>query len=213
MGRHAGWIALHSGLAGGATCILIPEQKFSVDKVCEWVESRFKSHYAPIIVIAEGAIPQDGDMVVKDQTLDSFGHVKLSGIGDWLAKQIEERTGKEARTSVLGHIQRGGTPTAFDRRRKLIVDLINEIPGFVCPTPQGAFYVYPSVKGVLGKTIRGKTPTTSAELATLILEEVEVAAVPGEAFGPSGYLRFSYATSDADIVEGIGRIKKLITEG
>jgi 6-phosphofructokinase 1 len=94
---------------------LIPEQKFSVDKVCEWVESRFKSHYAPIIVIAEGAIPQDGDMVTKDQTLDAFGHVKLSGIGDWLAGQIEAKTGKEARTSVLGHIQRGGTPTAFDR--------------------------------------------------------------------------------------------------
>jgi 6-phosphofructokinase 1 len=115
MGRHAGWIALHSGLAGGATCILIPEIPFSVDKVCEWVESRYKSHFAPIIVIAEGAIPQEGDMITKDQTLDAFGHVKLSGIGDWLAKQIEAKTGKEARTSVLGHIQRGGTPTAFDR--------------------------------------------------------------------------------------------------
>ena len=102
---------------------------------------------------------------------------------------------------------------AFNRRRKLIVGLLNEIPGFDCPTPTGAFYVYPSVKGVLGKSIRGKTPTTSAELATLLLEEVEVAAVPGEAFGPSGYLRFSYATSDEDIVEGIGRIKKLLTEG
>jgi len=102
---------------------------------------------------------------------------------------------------------------AFDRRRKLIVDLLNEVPGFVCPTPTGAFYVYPSVKGVFGKSIRGKVPTTSAELATILLEEVEVAAVPGEAFGPSGYLRFSYATSDADIVEGIGRIKKLLTEG
>jgi len=102
---------------------------------------------------------------------------------------------------------------AFDRRRKLIVGLLNEIPGFECPMPTGAFYVYPSVKGVLGKNIRGKTPTTSAELATLLLEEVEVAAVPGEAFGPSGYLRFSYATSDADIVEGIGRIKKLLAEG
>jgi aspartate/methionine/tyrosine aminotransferase len=102
---------------------------------------------------------------------------------------------------------------AFDRRRKLIVGLLNEIPGFKCPTPTGAFYVYPSVKGVLGTTIRGKTPKTSAELATLILEEAEVAAVPGEAFGPSGYLRFSYATSDEDIIEGIGRIKKLITEG
>ncbi len=102
---------------------------------------------------------------------------------------------------------------AFDRRRRLIVALLNEIPGFNCPTPSGAFYVYPSVKGVLGKTIHGKTPHTSAELATLLLEEVEVAAVPGEAFGPSGYLRFSYATSDADIVEGISRIKKLLTEG
>jgi aspartate aminotransferase len=101
---------------------------------------------------------------------------------------------------------------AFDRRRKLIVGLLNEIPGFVCPMPQGAFYVYPSVKGALGKTIRGKTPRTSAELATLILEEVEVAAVPGEAFGPSGYLRFSYALGDDDIVEGIGRIKKLMSE-
>ncbi len=102
---------------------------------------------------------------------------------------------------------------AFNRRRKLIVDLLNEVPGFACPTPQGAFYVYPSVKGALGKAIRGKTPTTSAELATILLDEVEVAAVPGEAFGPSGYLRFSYATSDADIVEGIGRIKALLTEG
>ena len=102
---------------------------------------------------------------------------------------------------------------AFDRRRKLIVGLLNEIPGFDCPTPTGAFYVYPSVKGVLGTTIRGKTPKTSAELATLILEEAEVAAVPGEAFGPSGYLRFSYATSDEDIIEGIGRIKKLISQG
>ena len=102
---------------------------------------------------------------------------------------------------------------AFNRRRKLIVGLLNDIPGFSCPTPTGAFYVYPSVKGVLGKTIRGKVAHTSAELATIILEEVEVAAVPGEAFGPSGYLRFSYALSDEDIVEGIARIKKLITEG
>ena len=80
---------------------------------------------------------------------------------------------------------------AFDRRRKLIVGLLNNIPGVHCPTPTGAFYVYPSVKGVLGREIRGKRPQTSAELATLILDEVEVAAVPGEAFGPSGYLRFS----------------------
>jgi len=101
---------------------------------------------------------------------------------------------------------------AFNRRRKLIVDLLNEVPGFDCPTPQGAFYVYPSVKGALGKTIRGKVANTSAELATIILDEVEVAAVPGEAFGPSGYLRFSYALGDEDIVEGIGRVKKLLSE-
>ena len=115
MGRHAGWIALHAGLAGGANVILIPEIRFSVEKVCEYVESRFRTNYAPIVVVAEGAIPQEGDLVTKDQTLDAFGHVKLSGIGEWLAKEIERRTGKEARTSVLGHIQRGGTPTAFDR--------------------------------------------------------------------------------------------------
>ncbi|MSV91494.1 MAG: aminotransferase class I/II-fold pyridoxal phosphate-dependent enzyme, partial [Actinobacteria bacterium] len=124
---------------------------------------------------------------------------------------VSQRAAIAALTGDLAAVHKMGE--AFNRRRKLIVGLLNEIPGFECPTPQGAFYVYPSVKGVLGKTIRGKTPTTSAELATLILEEVEVAAVPGEAFGPSGYLRFSYALSDEDIVEGIGRIKKLITEG
>jgi phosphofructokinase-like protein len=115
MGRHAGWIALHSGLAGGANAILIPEQRFDVDQVCAWVESRFKIRYAPIVVVAEGAMPKDGDMVLKDGSLDSFGHVRLSGVGEWLAKEIEKRTGKEARTTVLGHIQRGGTPSAFDR--------------------------------------------------------------------------------------------------
>jgi aspartate/methionine/tyrosine aminotransferase len=99
---------------------------------------------------------------------------------------------------------------AFDRRRKLIVKMLDEIDGFECPMPQGAFYVYPAVHKVLGREIRGQKPMTSSELATLILDEVEVAAVPGEAFGPSGYLRFSYALSDEDIVEGISRIQKLI---
>jgi len=115
MGRHAGWIALHSGMAGGANVILIPEVPFDLDQVIGWVESRFRSHYAPIICVAEGALPEDGDLITKDASLDAFGHVKLSGIGEWLAGQIEERTGKEARTTVLGHIQRGGSPTAFDR--------------------------------------------------------------------------------------------------
>lgn len=101
---------------------------------------------------------------------------------------------------------------AFDRRRRTMVRMLNEIDGVVCPTPQGAFYVYPSVKGVLGRTIRGRTPTTSAELATLILEEAEVAVVPGEAFGPSGYVRLSYALGDADLEEGVGRIQRLLAE-
>ena len=123
---------------------------------------------------------------------------------------VSQRAAIAALTGNLDAVHKMGE--AFDRRRKLIVGLLNEIPGFECPTPRGAFYVYPSVKGVLGKTIRGKVANTSAELATIILDEVEVAAVPGEAFGPSGYLRFSYATSDEDIVEGIGRIKKLLSE-
>jgi phosphofructokinase-like protein len=115
MGRHAGWIALHAGLAGGANVILIPEQPFSIERVCAFVESRFQSHYAPIIVAAEGATPDGGESIHLDRGLDAFGHVRLGGIGEWLASEIEKRTGKEARTTVLGHIQRGGTPTAFDR--------------------------------------------------------------------------------------------------
>ena len=123
---------------------------------------------------------------------------------------VSQRAAIAAVTGDLTAVHEMGV--AFDRRRKLIVDLLNKIPGVTCPTPTGAFYVYPSVKGVLGKEIRGKRPQTSAELATLILDEVEVAAVPGEAFGPSGYLRFSYALSDEDIVEGIGRVAKLLAE-
>ena len=101
---------------------------------------------------------------------------------------------------------------AFDRRRRLIVEMLSSIEGVHCPVPQGAFYAYPSVEGVLGRTIRGRTPQTSAELAELILDEVEVACVPGEAFGPSGYLRFSYALGDDDLTEGIGRIQALLAE-
>ena len=115
MGRHAGWIALHSGMAGGANAILIPEVPFDLNEVVDWVQSRFRSHYSQILVVSEGALPKDGGLITKDATLDAFGHVKLSGIGEWLGGQIESRTGKEARTTVLGHVQRGGTPTAFDR--------------------------------------------------------------------------------------------------
>lgn len=99
---------------------------------------------------------------------------------------------------------------AFDRRRLTITKMLNEIDGVNCPEPEGAFYVYPSVKGVLGKTFRGKTPKTSAELATLILDEVEVAVVPGEAFGTPGYIRLSYALGDDDLVEGVSRIQDLL---
>ncbi len=116
MGRHAGWIALHSGLAGGANIILIPERPFDIDKVCAQVESRFATHYAPIIVVSEGAMPSEGgSMTLVSGEKDSFGHVRLGGIGDRLASEIEQRTGKEARAVVLGHVQRGGSPTAFDR--------------------------------------------------------------------------------------------------
>jgi aspartate aminotransferase len=99
---------------------------------------------------------------------------------------------------------------AFDRRRQTIVRMLNEIPGVECPEPTGAFYAYPSVKGVLGKQVAGRTPTTSAELAEVILDEAEVAVVPGEAFGAPGYLRLSYALGDDDLAEGVGRIQKLL---
>ncbi len=115
MGRHAGWIALHAGIAGGANVILLPERQFDVDQVAGYVEKRFQTQYSPIVVVAEGAQPLDGQMSLHNQELDAFGHVRLGGIGQWLAEQLEAKTGKEARTVVLGHIQRGGTPTAFDR--------------------------------------------------------------------------------------------------
>ncbi|SOD72357.1 L-aspartate aminotransferase [Jatrophihabitans sp. GAS493] len=102
--------------------------------------------------------------------------------------------------------------TAFDRRRLTIVSMLSDIPGIVCPTPEGAFYVYPSVKGLLGKSLHGRVSTTSAELATTILEEAEVAVVPGEAFGTPGYLRLSYALGDDDLAEGISRIAKLVND-
>ncbi len=115
MGRHAGWIALHSGLAGGANIILIPERPYDIENVCKLVEQRFRLQYSPIIVVAEGAVPAEGTMETVSGELDSFGHVRLGGVGDRLAHEIETRTGKEARAVVLGHVQRGGTPTAFDR--------------------------------------------------------------------------------------------------
>jgi phosphofructokinase-like protein len=115
MGRHAGWIALHAGLAGGANVILIPERPFDIERVCSYVQHRFQTRFAPIVVVAEGAYPVSEDLATSSEQLDSFGHVRLGGVGQMLAGEIEKRTGKEARCTVLGHIQRGGTPTAFDR--------------------------------------------------------------------------------------------------
>jgi 6-phosphofructokinase 1 len=115
MGRHAGWIALHSGLAGGANVILIPERPFDIDAVCKYVEQRFARQFAPIIVVAEGATPAEGTMTLQENELDAFGHVRLGGIGQVLEREIQARTGYESRQTVLGHVQRGGTPTAYDR--------------------------------------------------------------------------------------------------
>jgi aspartate/methionine/tyrosine aminotransferase len=100
----------------------------------------------------------------------------------------------------------------FDRRRKTMVRMLNEIDGVVCPEPEGAFYAYPSVKALVGKEIRGRRPKDTVELAALILEEAEVAVVPGEAFGTPGYLRLSYALGDEDLVEGVSRMQKLLAE-
>ena len=115
MGRHAGWIAFHSGLAGGANVILIPEQDFDLARVCDYIEQRFEDQYAPIVVVAEGAKPIGGFPDSGDDATDAFGHARLGGVAHWLEGEIESRTGKEARATVLGYIQRGGTPTAFDR--------------------------------------------------------------------------------------------------
>jgi aspartate/methionine/tyrosine aminotransferase len=102
--------------------------------------------------------------------------------------------------------------TAFDRRRRTIVSMLNEVHGFTCPEPHGAFYAYPSVLGALGRSVRGRRPRTSAELCELVLEEVEVAMVPGEAFGTPGYVRLSYALGDDDLAEGVSRLQKLFAE-
>src|SRR5215472_6467519 len=116
MGRHAGWIALHSGIAGGADVILIPEQPFDIDEVCRRIEHRHeRGRYFSIVVVAEGAVPAEGTLTVASGTTDEFGHVRLGGIGHVLEREIEARTGFETRATVLGHVQRGGTPTAFDR--------------------------------------------------------------------------------------------------
>jgi len=116
MGRHAGWLAVHSGIAGGADVILIPERPFDIDEVCEHLKRRHaRGTTFSIVVVAEGATPKDGGLLTQHQTKDAFGHVRLGGIALELEKAIEERTGYESRMTILGHVQRGGSPLAFDR--------------------------------------------------------------------------------------------------
>jgi phosphofructokinase-like protein len=170
MGRHAGWIALHSGLAGGANVILVPERPFSVDKVVQWVERRFEREYAPIIVVAEGAIPEGGGEALISGEKDAFGHVRLGGAGTWLAEEIAQRTGKESRAVVLGHTQRGGTPTAYDRvlatRFGLhAVDAVHD----------GDFGVMVALRGT--DIVRVKLAEATAELKTVPLERYQEAEV------------------------------------
>ena len=124
---------------------------------------------------------------------------------------VSQRAAIAALTGDLSAVEE--MRSAFDRRRRTMVDMLAAIDGIQIPTPEGAFYAYASVQGLLGRTFRGVTPTTSAELAALILDEVEVAVVPGEAFGPSGYVRLSYALGDDDLVEGVSRIQALLAEG
>jgi phosphofructokinase-like protein len=116
MGRHAGWIAVYSGMAGGADVILIPERPFNIDRVCEHIQRRHKGGTTfSIVVVAEGAMPDDGGLITDHQETDAFGHVRLGGIAVMLEKAIEDRTGYESRMTILGHVQRGGTPLAYDR--------------------------------------------------------------------------------------------------
>ena len=116
MGRHAGWLAVYSGIAGGADVILIPERPFDIDQVCEHIKRRHsRGTTFSIVVVAEGATPKDGGLLTQHQTTDAFGHVRLGGIALELEKAIEDRTGFESRMTILGHVQRGGTPLAFDR--------------------------------------------------------------------------------------------------
>ncbi|HEX6356287.1 6-phosphofructokinase [Actinophytocola sp.] len=168
MGRHAGWIALHSGLAGGANVILVPERHFNVDQVVDWVKRRFEREYAPVIVVAEGALPEGGEEKLLTGEKDAFGHVRLGGIGNWLAEEIAERTGKESRAVVLGHVQRGGTPTAYDRVLATRFGL-----HAVDAVQDGDFGVMVALRGT--DIVRVKLSEATAELKTVPLERYQEA--------------------------------------
>ena len=116
MGRHSGWIATTAGIAGGATVVLVPEHPFDIEEVCERLIRRHtRGRFASIVVVAEGAVPREGTIQMADAEIDRFGHIRLGGVGQLIATEIGERTGFETRPVLLGHVQRGGTPTAYDR--------------------------------------------------------------------------------------------------
>jgi 6-phosphofructokinase 1 len=170
MGRHAGWIALHSGLAGGGDVILIPERPFDVDDVCGLIRRRHsRGRNFSIVVVAEGAVPAEGTMELAEGERDEFGHVRLGGIGHRLEREIESRTGFETRAVVLGHIQRGGTPTAFDRvlATRLGVGAIDAVH-------EGRWGTMPALRGTRITLV----PLSEAveQLRTVPPEDYEVAA-------------------------------------
>lgn len=150
--------------------ILVPERPFSVDQVVEWVERRFERMYAPIIVVAEGALPEGGAEVLTSGEKDAFGHVRLGGIGTWLADEIAERTGKESRAVVLGHVQRGGTPTAYDRVLATRFGL-----HAVDAVRDGDFGVMVALRGT--DIVRVKLAEATAELKTVPSERYQEAEV------------------------------------
>ncbi|MBX5469771.1 MAG: 6-phosphofructokinase [Thermoleophilaceae bacterium] len=171
MGRHAGWIALWAGLAGGADVILVPERPFDIEEVCKLIRRRHeRGRYFAIVVVAEGAVPIEGTMEISDGEVDEFGHVRLGGIGQRLEREIERRTGFETRATVLGHIQRGGTPTAFDRvlATRLGVAAIDA-------ASERRWGTMPALRGMRIELV----PLADAvrELRTVPIEDLEVAEV------------------------------------
>jgi 6-phosphofructokinase 1 len=170
MGRHAGWIALHSGVAGGADVILIPERPFDIDEVCRLIRRRHsRGRYFSIVVVAEGATPAEGALAVQGGQEDEFGHVRLGGIGQALEREIEERTGFETRATVLGHIQRGGTPTAFDRVLATRLGI-----AAVDAAAEGRWGTMPAIQGT--RVVLVPLKDAVAELRTVPPEDYEAAS-------------------------------------
>jgi ATP-dependent phosphofructokinase / diphosphate-dependent phosphofructokinase len=169
MGRHAGWIALHSGLAGGADVILIPERPFDIEEVVRLIRRRHsRGRFFSIVVVAEGAVPREGTMETVEGAQDEFGHARLGGIGQRLEREIEERTGFDARATVLGHIQRGGTPTAFDRVLATRLGL-----AAVDAANEGRWGAMPALRGTRIKLV--PLSEAVADLRTVPVDEYEAA--------------------------------------